>query len=157
MNIILNENILFFFDKIYKEERKEEYNLNEFGLADLKFVFSKKVKLLEDLISKNKKDVQFNEYKKRIKECCDNYFKLSLFISSKFSFEKYSASILCSLFNSLSLTTLTSSPFNKAVYFASSKGLVRKNLSPLSLQTLQRLRLCRLCSIYLVVLNPDHG
>jgi hypothetical protein len=67
MNIILNKNILFFFDKIYKEERKEEYNLNEFGLADLKFVFSKKVKLLEDLISKNKKDVQFNEYKKKNK------------------------------------------------------------------------------------------
>ena len=77
MNIILNRNILFFFDKIYKEERKEEYNLNELGLTDLKFVLSKKVKLLEDLISKNKKDVQFNEYKKRIKECCDNYFKLS--------------------------------------------------------------------------------
>ena len=77
MNIILNKNILFFFDKIYKEERKEEYNLNEFGLTDLKFVLSKKVELLEDLISKNKKDVQFNEYKKRIKVCCDNYFKLS--------------------------------------------------------------------------------
>jgi len=77
MNIILNKNILFFFDKIYKEERKEEYNLNVFGLTDLKFVLPKKVELLEDLISKNKKDVQFNEYKKRIKECCDNYFKLS--------------------------------------------------------------------------------
>ena len=77
MNIILNKNILFFFDKIYKEERKEEYNLNVFGLTDLKFVLPKKVELLEDLISKNKKDVQFNEYKKRIKECCDNYFKLN--------------------------------------------------------------------------------
>ena len=75
LSIILNKNILFFFDKIYKKERKKEYNLNELGLFDLKFVLPKEVELFEDLLNKNKKiEENFNEYKTKLNICCNIYF-----------------------------------------------------------------------------------
>ena len=72
--IILNLNILFFFDIIYNKERKAKYNLNEFGLFDLEIFLPKTVELYEDLLSKNKNEQKFNTYKTKMKLCCKNYF-----------------------------------------------------------------------------------
>ena len=74
IHIILNKNILFFFDNIYHKERKEKYNLNEFGLFDLEIVLPKKVELYEDLLSKNKNENKFNTYKTKMNLCCKKYF-----------------------------------------------------------------------------------
>ena len=88
LSIILNKNILFFFDKIYKKERKKEYNLNELGLFDLKFVLPKEVELFEDLLNKNKRiEENFNEYKTKLNICCNTNFmpekKIPTFITLK--------------------------------------------------------------------------
>ena len=75
LSIILNKNILFFFDKIYKKERKKEYNLNELGLFDLKFVLPEDIELYEDLLTKNEKiEENFNEYKTKLNICCNTNF-----------------------------------------------------------------------------------
>ena len=88
LSIILNKNILFFFDKIYKKERKKEYNLNELGLFDLKFVLPEDIKLYEDLLTKNEKiEENFNEYKTELNICCNTNFmpekKIPTFITRK--------------------------------------------------------------------------
>lgn len=73
---ILNKNILFFFDKIYNKERKQKYNLKEFGLFDLEIILPYKVKLYEDLLSKNKNESKYNTYKSKMDLCCKFNFKL---------------------------------------------------------------------------------
>jgi hypothetical protein len=88
LSIILNKNILFFFDKIYKKERKKEYNLNELGLFDLKFVLPEDIELYEDLLTKNEKiEENFNEYKTELNICCNTNFmpekKMPTFITRK--------------------------------------------------------------------------
>ena len=88
LSIILNKNILFFFDKIYKKERKKEYNLNELGLFDLKFVLPENIELYEDLLTKNEKiEENFNEYKTELNICCNTNFmpekKMPTFIIRK--------------------------------------------------------------------------
>ena len=88
LSIILNKNILFFFDKIYKKERKKEYNLNELGLFDLKFVLPEDIELYEDLLTKNEKiEENFNKYKTKLNICCNTNFmpekKMPTFIIRK--------------------------------------------------------------------------
>jgi hypothetical protein len=88
LSIILNKNILFFFDKIYKKERKKEYNLNELGLFDLKFVLPEDIELYEDLLTKNEKiEENFNKYKTKLNICCNTNFmpekKMTTFIIRK--------------------------------------------------------------------------
>ena len=51
---ILKKNFLFFFENIYVKKRKSKYNLKELGLIDLEIDLSK-IRLFEDLLSKNKK------------------------------------------------------------------------------------------------------
>ena len=70
---IFNKEFLFFFDKIYfKNYRK--FNLKEFGFDDLEIELSDKINLYQDLLSKNKKDVNYQEYKAKIYICIKQFF-----------------------------------------------------------------------------------
>ena len=70
---ILNKEIFFFFDKIYFKNYRN-FNLKEFGFDDLEIQLSPKVELFEDLLNKNKKEIHFEEYKKKINYCAKKYF-----------------------------------------------------------------------------------
>lgn len=61
---ILNKNFFFFFDKIYYRN-SQKINLMEFGLEDIE-IDLKNIELFQDLLNKNKKDIHFEEYKKKI-------------------------------------------------------------------------------------------
>ena len=75
---ILNKKILYFFETIYFQKRKEKYNLKELNLIDLEIVLDKEeIGLFEDLLDKNKKNednFNFDEYKTNMIKCCENYF-----------------------------------------------------------------------------------
>lgn len=73
---ILNQNFLFLFGAVYFPKRKDKYNLKEFdiNLESFEFVLSKKIKLYEDLVEKNKRKPNFPEYKKKMDICCKKYF-----------------------------------------------------------------------------------
>lgn len=74
---ILNQNFLFLFGVVYFPKRKDKYNLKELdiNLESFEFVLSKKIKLYEDLLEKNKrKQKNFPEYKKKMDICCKKYF-----------------------------------------------------------------------------------
>ena len=70
---ILNKEIFFFFDKIYFKNYRN-FNLKEFGFDNLEILLPPKVELFEDLLNKNKKEIHFQEYKKRINKCAKKYF-----------------------------------------------------------------------------------
>ena len=70
---ILNQNYLFFFEKIFFAERKEKYNLKEFGLADIEIEIPNTTKLFSDLIEDNKND---KKYVKLLKESAKRNFCL---------------------------------------------------------------------------------
>ena len=53
---ILSKNYLFFFKSIFFAERKEKYQLKEFGLADIEIEISDKKLLFNELLEKNKSD-----------------------------------------------------------------------------------------------------
>ncbi len=72
---ILKENFLFLFDAIFYTERKQKYNLNEFGLQFDSFEFhlpKNDIELYEDL--SEKKENNFMEYKQKMNLCCKKYF-----------------------------------------------------------------------------------
>jgi hypothetical protein len=68
---ILNLNYLFFFKKIFFAERKEQYHLKEFDLADLEIKIPKTIKVFNDLIEDNKSD---KKYVKLLKESAKRNF-----------------------------------------------------------------------------------
>ena len=70
---ILNKEIFFFFDKIYFKNYRN-FNLKEFGFDDLEIKLPKHIKLFEDLLIKNKKEIHYEEYKARIYRCANKYF-----------------------------------------------------------------------------------
>ena len=82
---ILNQNYLFFFEKIFFAERKEKYNLKEFGLADIEIEISNTIKLFSDLIEDNRND---KKYVKLLKESAKRNFCLEDKIIS-FKCKKY--------------------------------------------------------------------
>ena len=82
---ILNQNYLFFFGKIFFTERKEKYNLKEFGLADIEIEISNTIKLFSDLIEDNRND---KKYVKLLKESAKRNFCLEDKIIS-FKCKKY--------------------------------------------------------------------
>jgi hypothetical protein len=53
---ILSKNYLFFFKSIFCAERKEKYQLKEFGLADIEIEISDTKLLFNELLEKNKSD-----------------------------------------------------------------------------------------------------
>ena len=53
---ILSQNYLFFFKAIFFSERKEKYQLKEFGLADIEIEISNKNILFNELLEKNRGD-----------------------------------------------------------------------------------------------------
>ena len=59
--------------KIFFEERKEKYNLKEFGLADIEIEMSNAIKLFNDLLEDNKND---KKYIKLLKESAKRNFFL---------------------------------------------------------------------------------
>lgn len=71
---VLDQDFLYFFDKIYFQKRKSKYNLNEFGLGDFEFDLPENIQLYDDLLEKNKKEDNFMTYKTRINICIKNYF-----------------------------------------------------------------------------------
>lgn len=71
---ILQKNIFFFFDNVYYQERKNIYNLNEYGLSDFEFYLPKEIELFDDLLLKNSGEEYFNTYKSKMRECCRKYF-----------------------------------------------------------------------------------
>jgi hypothetical protein len=91
---ILNQNFLFLFGAVYFPKRKDKYNLKEFdiNLESFEFVLSKKIKLYEDLVEKNKRKPNFPEYKKKMDICCKKYFfpksKYPIFITRKIKRKK---------------------------------------------------------------------
>ena len=70
---ILNKEIFFFFDKIYFKNYRN-FNLKEFGFDDLEIKLPKHIKLFEDLLIKNKKEIHYEKYKARIYRCASEYF-----------------------------------------------------------------------------------
>ena len=70
---ILNKEIFFFFDKIYFKNYRN-FNLKEFGFDDLEIKLPKHIKLFEDLLLKNKKEIHYEEYKASIYNCANKYF-----------------------------------------------------------------------------------
>ena len=70
---ILNQKYLFFFEKIFFEERKEKYHLKEFGLADIEIEMPNAIKLFNDLLEDNKND---KKYIKLLKESAKRNFFL---------------------------------------------------------------------------------
>ena len=70
---ILEQNFLFFFEKVYYKSLRK-FNLKEFGLMDLEVVLPKKVKLFENLLMKNKNDLRFDEYKIKLEKCIQRHF-----------------------------------------------------------------------------------
>lgn len=75
INILLNilkQNFFFFFDKVYYKKARR-INLKDFGLEDLEINLDN-LELYEDLLSKNKKDIHFEKYKKKINSCIKKYF-----------------------------------------------------------------------------------
>lgn len=70
---ILEQNFLFFFEKVYYKSLRK-FNLKEFGLIDLEVVLPKQVKLFENLLMKNKNDLRFDEYKKKLEKCIQRHF-----------------------------------------------------------------------------------
>lgn len=70
---ILNKEFLFFFDKIYLKNYRK-FNLKEFGLDDLEIELSDSIMLYQDLLLKNKKDINYPEYKAKINICIKQNF-----------------------------------------------------------------------------------
>ena len=70
---ILNQNYLFFFEKIFFAERKEKYNLKKFGLVDIEIEIPNTIKLFSDLIEDNRND---KKYVKLLKESANRNFCL---------------------------------------------------------------------------------
>ena len=70
---ILNKEFLFFFDKIYLKNYRK-FNLKEFGLDDLEIELSDNIRLYQDLLLKNKKDINYPEYKAKINICIKQNF-----------------------------------------------------------------------------------
>ena len=75
---ILNKKILYFFETIYFQKRKEKYNLKELNLIDLEITLDKeKIGLFEDLLDRNninEDNFNFDEYKENMIKCCKNFF-----------------------------------------------------------------------------------
>ena len=72
MSSILKTNFFFFFDKIYYRKARR-INLKDFGLVDLEINLDN-LELYEDLLLKNKKDIHFEKYRKKIDFCAKKYF-----------------------------------------------------------------------------------
>ena len=70
---ILNKKFLFFFDKIYYTS-KRKFNLRQFNLADIEIELPDDLELYENLLNKNRKDRNFNEYKEKMEKIIKNYF-----------------------------------------------------------------------------------
>lgn len=74
---VLEKNCLFFFDKIYLQKKRYNFNLNEFDFKeDLEFKLPKKKIFYEDLLEKNKKLEYFEKYKTTMDICCRKYFTI---------------------------------------------------------------------------------
>ena len=87
INDILNKKILYFFETIYFQKRKEKYNLKELNLIDLEIVLDKEeIGLFEDLLDRNKineENFNFDKYKIDMINCCKNYFFQKKFFKTR--------------------------------------------------------------------------
>ena len=70
---VLNQKFLFFFESVYFKSLRK-FNLKDFGLIDLQIELPKKIPLYEDLLMKNKKDGNFEEYKIKMEKCIKWHF-----------------------------------------------------------------------------------
>ena len=70
---VLNQKFLFFFESVYFKSLRK-FNLKDFGLVDLQIELPKKILLYEDLLMKNKKDGNFEEYKIKMERCIKWHF-----------------------------------------------------------------------------------
>lgn len=70
---ILEQNFLFFFESVYYNNLRK-FNLKDFGLMDLEIELPKKIKLYEDLLLKNRRDKNFEEYKNKMDKCIKWHF-----------------------------------------------------------------------------------
>ena len=80
---ILETKLLFFFEKIYFQKRREIYNLKDFGFEELEIKLPKTLEFYEDLIKKNKNTDHFDTYETKMNLCCKKYF----FLEPKFKVE----------------------------------------------------------------------
>ena len=74
---LLDFNFLFFFEKIYRQKRKEIYRLSDYDLpdfSDIIFKLPKEIELYDDLVEKNKNEPFFEKYKTEMEICCKLYF-----------------------------------------------------------------------------------
>ena len=70
---VLKQKFLFFFESVYFKSLRK-FNLKDFGLIDLQIELPKKIPLYEDLLMKNKKDGNFEEYKIKMEKCIKWHF-----------------------------------------------------------------------------------
>ena len=70
---VLNQKFLFFFESVYFKSLRK-FNLKDFGFVDLQIELPKKILLYEDLLMKNKKDGNFEEYKIKMERCIKWHF-----------------------------------------------------------------------------------
>lgn len=70
---VLKQKFLFFFESVYFKSLRK-FNLKDFGLIDLQIELPKKILLYEDLLMKNKKDGNFEEYKIKMEKCIKWHF-----------------------------------------------------------------------------------
>lgn len=70
---ILDQKFLFFFDKIYYNN-KRKFNLKDFGLIDLEVDLPENIKLYENLSTKNIGDADYEEYKIKMEKCVKWHF-----------------------------------------------------------------------------------
>lgn len=70
---VLKQKFLFFFEPVYFKSLRK-FNLKDFGLIDLQIELPKKILLYEDLLMKNKKDGNFEEYKIKMEKCIKWHF-----------------------------------------------------------------------------------
>ena len=73
---ILETKLLFFFDKIYFQKRREIYHLKDFGFEELEIKLPKTLELYEDLIEKNNNSDHFSTYETKMNLYCRNNFFL---------------------------------------------------------------------------------
>ena len=74
---LLDLNFLFFFEKIYRQKRKEIYNLSDYdltGISNIEFQIPKEIELYKDLLKKNENEPFYEKYKTEMEICCKLYF-----------------------------------------------------------------------------------
>ena len=70
---ILKQKFLFFFESVYFKNLRK-FNLKDFGLIDMQIELPKNIKLYENLLMKNMRDKNFEEYKNKMEKCVKWHF-----------------------------------------------------------------------------------